>query len=256
MTNILEIDISKIKTNPFQPRRQFAEDELRELKNSIRHYGVLQPLLVTEAPLGTYTLVAGERRLRAAKLAGLKMVPCVVGEYDDRQKAEIALIENIQRANLNYLEEAAAMQRLLNEFGITQEELGQHLGKTQATIANKLRLLRLDGKIKDGLLQAGLSERHARALLRLSETQRPEALKHIAQYKLNVLQTDRYVEQLCQTVAPRPQRKALVSNVQIHVNTFKRMVDAMQKVGIETDYKHKLDGKDLVITVRIKNATR
>lgn len=255
MKNIIEIDVTKIKINPFQPRQQFAEDELQDLKRSIQHYGVLQPLLVTAGQYGTYTLVAGERRLRAAKLAGLKKVPCVVGEYDDKQKAEIALIENIQRANLNYLEEATAIQRLLTEFGITQEELGQHLGKTQSTIANKLRLLRLDEEIKQGLLEAGLTERHARALLKLSETQRPEALKHIAQYNLNVVQTERYVEQLLHPVVPA-KRKILIGNVQIHVNTFKRIVDTMQKGGIETDYKHEFDGKDLVITVRIKNATR
>lgn len=255
MKNIIEIDVTKIQINPFQPRQQFAEDELQDLKRSIQHYGVLQPLLVTTGQHGTYTLVAGERRLRAAKLAGLKTVPCVVGEYDNKQKAEIALIENIQRANLNYLEEATAIQRLLTEFGITQVELGQHLGKTQATIANKLRLLRLDEDIKQGLLEAGLTERHARALLKLSKTQRPEALKHIAQYNLNVVQTERYVEQLLQPVVA-VKRKILISNVQIHVNTFKRIVDTMQKGGIETDYKHEFDGKDLVITVRIKNATR
>jgi len=255
MKNIIEIDVTKIKINPFQPRQQFVEDELQDLKRSIQHYGVLQPLLVTVGQYGTYILVAGERRLRAAKLAGLKTVPCVVGQYDDKQKAEIALIENIQRANLNYLEEATAIQRLLTEFGITQEELGQHLGKTQSTIANKLRLLRLDEEIKHGLLEAGLSERHARALLQLSETQRPEALKHIAQYNLNVVQTEKYVEQLSKPAEPR-NRKILIGNVQIHVNTFKRIVDTMQKGGIETDYKHEFDGKDLVITVRIKNATR
>jgi len=255
MNNILEINLNKIQTNPFQPRQQFAEEELQELKKSIQHYGVLQPLLVTAGQGGTYILVAGERRLRAAKLAGLKTVPCVVGEYDNRQKAEIALIENIQRANLNYLEEAMAIQRLLTEFDVTQEELGQHIGKTQSTIANKLRLLGLDDDIKQELIEAGLSERHARALLKLPENQRLEVLKHIIQEHLNVAQTEKYTKQLLHPVVPA-KRKILISNVKIHVNTFKRMVDAMQKGGIETDYKHEFDGKDLLITVRIKNATR
>lgn len=255
MKNFIEIEVNKIQVNPFQPRRKFAEEELQELKQSIQHYGVLQPLLVTIGQNDTYVLVAGERRLRAAKLAGLKTVPCVVGEYDNRQKAEIALIENIQRANLSYIEEAAAIQRLLTEFGVTQEELGQHLGKTQATIANKLRLLRLDNEIKDVLLQEGLTERHARALLKLSETQRPEALKHIVQYNLNVQQTDKYVEQLLKPVVP-VNRKILISNVQIHVNTFKRIVDLMLKGGIDTTYNHKIEGNDLIIMVKVKNAIK
>ena len=255
MKNILEIRVDDIHINPFQPRKQFGEEELLELKKSIQHYGVLQPLLVAANADGSYTLVAGERRLRAAKLAGLIQVPAVIGDYDDKQKAEIALIENIQRSNLNFLEEAAAIERLLREFGITQEELGQHLGKTQATIANKLRLLRLSAAIQEELLAAGLTERHARALLKLSETQRPQALKHIIQYHLNVQQTEQFVERLLTPRVPTNKRM-VVNNVKFFLNSFKGTVDSMLKCGVDADYKHKIDGNDLIITIKVKNAVQ
>ena len=196
MKNLIEIPIEKIEANPFQPRQEFEQEALQELAESIKEYGVLQPLLV--APKGTgYILLAGERRLRASKLAGLTHVPCVVGEYDDKQKAEIALIENLQRQDLHFFEEATAIQTLLQEFNVTQEELAQHLGKSQSAIANKLRLLKLDEKLQQDLIKANLTERHARALLKLEETERPKVLRKIISGNLNVGQTEKYIENEC-----------------------------------------------------------
>jgi len=255
MNNVKRILISKIKANPFQPRQQFDQQELDELAASIKQYGVLQPLLVSEEDDGTYLLVAGERRLRASKLIGLKDVPCVIGEYDDHQKAEVALIENLQRADLNFLEEAEGMHRLLEEFSLTQEELAIHLSKSQPAIANKLRILRLNSDIRQQLLKANLTERHARALLKLNDAQQKEAIKHIIKYKLNVKQTDDFTNKM---IAPKPptHRSIVVSDVRVYLNSFRQLVDTMNMGGIKSTFNYKMDNDQIVITVKIDNKKR
>lgn len=251
MKNIQEIAINKIQTNPYQPRQEFAEDALNELAASVKHYGILQPLLVSEEADG-YILIAGERRLRAARLAGLTKVPCVIGAYDDKQKAEIALIENLQRQNLNFFEEAEAMQRLLKEFKVTQEQLAAHLGKSQSAIANKLRLLKLDDELREDLLKENLTERHARALLKLPKDKRSDVLDHVALYQMNVAQTEEYIAKLMTPKEPT-HRSIVATDLRIYLNSFKKIADTMTKGGIKTTYSYKVQDDDVIVTVKFPN---
>ena len=202
------IPINHIAPNPAQPRRHFDPQSLRELAESIRLHGILQPLTVQKGHY-TYTLVAGERRLRAAGMAGLDTVPCVILNIDEESRAVLALIENLQRSGLHYLEEAEAIARLIATFGLSQEEAAAKLGKSQSAVANKLRLLRLSEPCAALLRQYQLTERHARALLRLTdEEQRLTALRHIGEQHLNVAQTEEYIETLLSEVQlmPPPRR--------------------------------------------------
>ena len=183
---VLRLRTSEIRPNPRQPRRMFDEGALRELAASIRRHGILQPLTVRRRN-GVWELVAGERRLRAARLAGLETVPCIEAEVDDRESALLALVENLQRQDLHYFEEAAAIAAYLRQSGSTQEEAAAQLGRSPSAVANKLRLLRLSQPCQALLLEKGLTERHARALLRLEDDEeRLAAAKVIASRHLNV----------------------------------------------------------------------
>ncbi len=164
----LEVVLGKIEPDKNQPRKNFSEDELHELAESIKKHGVIQPLLV-EKNGERYTIVAGERRWRAAKIAGLKEVPCLVKEYTEQEKVEIQIIENLQRENLNPIEEAAAYKRLIEEFHLTQDELSERIGKKRTTITNKMRLLNLSDQVQEMLIEDKLSEGHARALLAIED---------------------------------------------------------------------------------------
>ena len=166
---VLTLRVADIRPNPHQPRQTFDDEGLRELASSIRRHGILQPLTVRSAGGGKWELVAGERRLRAAKLAGLEKVPCIRREADDRESALLALVENLQRRDLHYLEEAAAIAAYIRQTGITQEEAAAQLGRSPSALANKLRLLRLSPACRELLVQNGLTERHARCLLRLED---------------------------------------------------------------------------------------
>lgn len=164
---VLQVDTALIEPNPFQPRKTFHDESLAELSSSIKEFGVIQPLLVRQKTDHSFELIAGERRLRASKLAGLALVPVIVKELTDQEMAELAMIENLQREDLHYLEEAEGFQQLIANFGFTQEELAVRVGKKQSTIANKMRLLKLAEDIRNTLRQENLTERHARALLKL-----------------------------------------------------------------------------------------
>ena len=158
-----KVDINKIVPNPYQPRKTFDDEALADLSASIAQYGVLQPLLVAPAENGDFMLIAGERRLRASKMAELKEVPVIISQYTSQQIAEIALIENLQREDLHFLEEAEGYEQLMEQFHLTQEAMASRVGKKQSTIANKLRLLKLSANIRAELRSAALTERHARA---------------------------------------------------------------------------------------------
>ena len=185
-SDITEIDVEKISPNPNQPRYTFDEESLKELADSIKEHGVIQPLIVTKK--GTeYELIAGERRLRAAKIAGLKTVPIVIRTYSEQQKLEVSIIENIQRHDLNPLEEAMAYQRLVDDFNLTQEEVAKKMGRSRSAIANTLRLLNLPIEIKRGLVDGKITEGHARAILATPEPAKQLALyEQIVSQKLNV----------------------------------------------------------------------
>ena len=166
---VYQIPIEKIRSNPYQPRRYFQRAALEELSASIREYGILQPLTVRKMSGGSYELVAGERRLRAAELAGLETVPCLLVQVNEYDSAMLALLENIQRQNLSFLEEAEGYRNLMEDYGLTQEELASKLSKSQSFIANKLRILKLEDPLKRLLVENNFTERHARALLKLPD---------------------------------------------------------------------------------------
>ncbi|PFG73354.1 ParB/RepB/Spo0J family partition protein [Tepidiforma thermophila] len=188
------LDIDLIAPNPEQPRTHFEPEQLRELAESIREHGIIQPLIVTRDEEGGYRLIAGERRLQAARLAGLETVPVVVREAADSELLELALIENIQRADLNPVEEAMAYRRLIEEYGLTQEEVARRVGKSRATIANALRLLNLEAEIRRSLVSGEITEGHARALLGLPEGRsRVNAWREVVRRQMSVRDTESYV---------------------------------------------------------------
>ena len=197
-TGLTHIPVDMIDPNPGQPRRYFDGDALLSLSESIRIFGILQPLSVTyDKAAGRYTLVAGERRLRAAKLLGLDRVPAVIIEADTCRSEELAIIENIQREDLNIFEEARAIASLINKYGMTQETAATKLAVSQSYVANKLRLLKLSAEEAELILEEGLTERHARALLRIKEPERRGmALRHIIKARMNVASAEEYVDGL------------------------------------------------------------
>ncbi len=253
---VLEIPTIQIRPNKTQPRKTFDEDKLRLLSQSIANNGILQPLTVRRLTQSEYELVAGERRLRAAVLAGLSKVPCVLIKCSDKESAIFALLENIQRSDLNMFEEAKGINRLIRKFGLTQEEAAQKLGKKQSTVANKLRLLKLSMEEQDWILQAGLSERHARALLRVDDEEiRKELLSKIVAENLNAKETEDLVLKLmCQATvnsSPKQEKKFVVRDVRIFVNTINKAVDTMRLSGINAVSK-KLETEEYIeYTVQI-----
>ena len=219
---VVKVGIEQIFPNPYQPRKTFDAEALADLASSIAQYGVLQPLLVAPAEDGRYLLIAGERRLRASRMAKLTEVPVIISEYGSQQIAEIALIENLQREDLHFLEEAEGYEQLMDQFHLTQEAMAARVGKKQSTIANKLRLLRLSGEIRKLLVEKELSERHARALLKLDDdAKRMEALQVIIQRGYSVRQTDEYIAKL---IADKQQEKkkrlVIVNDVRIYLNSI------------------------------------
>ena len=254
---ILYIPINHIAPNPHQPRQQFQPEELRELSDSIRLHGILQPLTVRKGK-HSYVLVAGERRLRAAGLAGLSRVPCLLVEGDSEDSAVLALVENLQRSDLHYLEEAQAIARLIADCHMSQEEAAVKLGRSQSAVANKLRLLRLSGDCQRLLREYGLTERHARALLRLEdEAVRLEALRHIGRDKLNVAQTEAYIEDLLtesQTVEPERRRTFILKDVRLFLNSLNRGITMMREAGVAANLQREETEREIVVTVHIPRA--
>lgn len=232
---ILQVPIDRVLPNPAQPRRQFADDKLRSLAQSIRENGLLQPLTV-RADGGRIVLIAGERRLRAARLAGLQTVPCLVCRMDDRQSAAAALVENLQREELNCFEQAEGIRRLIEEYALTQEETARRLGCSQPTVANKLRLLTLTLDERSALLAAGATERHARALLRLTDVQRAPLIARIGREHWTVARTEREVEAVLHPETAAHQRVVpLIRDVRLFFNTVEKAVDTMRRSGVLAD---------------------
>lgn len=251
---VLLLDPARIRPNPRQPRKSFDEQGLKELAASIRQYGILQPLSVRRTAQG-WELVAGERRLRAAKLAGLREVPCLETEAGDDDSALLALLENLQRQDLHYLEEANALAAYLRQTGITQEQLADKLGRSPSAVANKLRLLRLSPDCRTALVEHGLSERHARTLLRLEdEGERQAALRHIVEAGLNVAQTERYIDQRLQTLArtpPQGRRTYITKDVRLFLNTLDRGLRLMRDAGVDAAANREETEDEILLTIRI-----
>ena len=234
-TQVRWLPVEQIAPNPHQPRREFAPGPLAELAESIRRHGIIQPLSVRRRDDG-WELIAGERRLRAAKLAGLQTVPCLEMQVDKQDSAILALIENIQRRDLHYLEEAAAIAAYLRQSGSTQEEAAALLGRSPSALANKLRLLRLSPDCCRLLTEHDLTERHARALLRLEdEEERLNALHHIIRQHLNVAQTEQYIDKRLaqlQTTPPSGRRVFLLKDVRLFLNSLDRGLRLVREAGI------------------------
>lgn len=248
---VLLIPTEQIYPNPNQPRQVFDQEELVNLAISIRMNGILQPITVRQTDNG-YELVSGERRLRASKLAGLVSIPCIVVEVNDMKSAVFALIENLQRQNLNYFEEAIAIERLMREYGISQEDAARRLGKAPSTVSNKLRLLSLPLEARNKLMEKGLTERHARALLKLNNEDVEDALNKIIDKKLNVTQTEELIEEILNNKsASRRQTKRMFSDVKIFLNTINTAVDTMKKSGIGADIRREDTGESYIYRIEI-----
>ena len=248
------IPINTVRPNPQQPRCSFDETALRELADSIRAYGILQPLTVRDKG-GFYELVAGERRLRAARIAGLREVPCLVAEVGEEDAALLALIENLQRRDLDYMEEAAAIARLIRRYGLSQQQAADKLGKSQPAIANKLRLLRLPPPVTDCLRQYGLTERHARTLLRLTDPeQQLAAARHMGQRGLNVAQAEQYVDALTaenRTQPPHRRPTYIIKDVRLFLNSVERGVRLMQSAGVGAEVGRRDTDEEILLTIHI-----
>lgn len=251
---IHQIPIERIIPNPQQPRRHFDPQALGELAQSIRQHGVLQPLSVQRTASG-YVLVAGERRLRAAGLAGLSHVPCILVRVSDQDSALLALVENLQRCDLHYLEEAAAISQLITTYGLSQEEAARRLGRSQSAVANKLRLLRLSPDCCRKLRQYGLTERHARALLRLEgEEERLSALDQMGRRQMNVAEAERYVEGLLAQRQRAPQRsvpKYIIKDVRLFLNSVTRGMETIRRAGVDAQYRKQESDEAITITIQI-----
>ena len=250
------INIDSISTCPVQARKVFDEQALAELAESIKSYGVLNPLTV-RARSGRYELVAGERRLRAARLAGLNEVPCIVIDVNMEDASLISLIENLQRQDLDFIEEANGISQLISMFGMSQEEAARRIGKSQSAVANKLRLLKLPPDVLDDLRENSLTERHGRALLRLPtpEEQRA-ALKYIAENELNVAATERYIEALLRKAEPvpdkpEPRRTLVLKDVRIFLNSLTHSIDMMKQGGIDAGLEREETADSLILKISI-----
>lgn len=262
---IIYLRIDDISPNPVQPRKIFDDEALKELSESIRSYGILNPLTVRLRG-GKYELVAGERRLRAARLAGLREVPCILLDVNMEDASLIALVENLQRRDLDFIEEAVGINRLIRMFGMSQEEAARRIGKSQSAVANKLRLLKLPQDILDSLRSNGLTERHGRALLRLprAEEQRA-ALEFIIENGLTVAATDAYIDALLsppeepaeETAGEKPaerptgRRAFVLKDVRVFLNTVTRSIDLMKQGGIDAGIQREDTEDSLILTISI-----
>lgn len=253
---VFRLPVEDISPNPYQPRAAFSQAELSELADSIRQFGILQPLSVRNTGTG-YQLIAGERRLRAAKLAGLSSVPCLLVSADDERSSLLALMENLQRQDLSWREEAQAISRLVLEFRLSQEDAARRLGKSQSAVANKLRLLRISPSQLDFMEEHGLTERHARALLRLEgEEPRRRALEYIVLHHLNVAQTERYLDGLTASAREEaPPRRCTPAyrfrDVRLFLNTVQHALTVMNAAGVPARCRQEEQGDELVVTIRI-----
>lgn len=230
------IRVADILPSPSQPRRHFDPYELEKLAESIKTSGIVQPLLVRPESRGKFELIAGERRLRAAKLIGLKKVPCIIKRTDGMNAAYITIIENLQRSDLSAFEEAEGINRLINVYGLSRIEVTERLGLAESTLSNKLRLLKLDMNLRRRLEAARLTERHARALLRLPEEKRSQVLDVIIAEQMTLTESEKYVEEVLHpkpkpTPPPEPIRKGAVSDVRLFANSLTKIVETMRQTG-------------------------
>ncbi|MDI3299651.1 MAG: ParB/RepB/Spo0J family partition protein [Bacillota bacterium] len=255
----LEVPVDQVRPSPYQARRHFGSEALQELSESIRENGMLQPVVVRPVG-GAYELVAGERRWRAARMAGLQRIPAVVVEADDQRAAVLSLVENLQRENLHFLEEAEGYRELIEDFHLRQADLAAQVGKSASSVANRLRLLRLPEAVRREIFRRRdvVSERHARALLRLEDEQlQMEVLQRVVEEELTVRETERLVGQLVDAragqaaAAPGRRQIRVIKDIRIFLNTFRQAVSHLQAAGVATRMEEVDLGEELEVRVRI-----
>jgi len=236
---IVNIPLAEIISNPYQPRKYFEKEKIKELAQSINTYGLLQPIILTKSN-NVYQIAAGERRFMACSSLGWKEIPAIVREYRQSNLAAVAMIENLQRENLDFIEEAYGYRRLIEEFKLTQEVLAQRLGKSQSTIANKLRILNLPDEIISELKKAKLTERHARSLLKLNSCEeQKEAIKTIADLKLNVKDSEELIKNILKKEEKQPRtgkgkriKRIVIRDKRIFLNTIRQTIRIIEKAGL------------------------
>ena len=245
----------QIRPNPNQPRRHFDSQAIESLAESIRQYGLINPLTVRPTGEG-YELIAGERRLRACQTAGLQQIPCYIVASTEQDSSLMALVENLQRQDLDFYEEALGIARLMQKHGMTQQQAAQSLGKTQSAVANKLRLLKLPMEAIDLLRQNQMTERHARALLKLeTPEQQLQVAQAIVKHGFTVVQTEQYIQRLLtQKDKPPPPRPRKLQDVRIFMNTLNRAMDTMRQAGVGAAMNHSYENGEMVVTIRIPAA--
>lgn len=252
MKQIQSINKTLIKPNKYQPRLVFDDQALKELSSSIKENGLIQPITVRKINDQHYEIIAGERRFRACVLAGFEMIPCVIMSTSDTQAAELAIIENIQREDLSSIEEAKAFVEIMRNSSLTQEKLAKRLGKSQSSVANKIRLLNLPTTIQDAISSKKISERHARALLKLAPKKQEKIFKQVVEKSLNVRQTEHLVET---TIGDKEKKhkakvKGFTRNTQIGINSINQCIEMIKKMGI--DVKMEIDDNPQAVVVNIK----
>ena len=244
---VVFLPVGAIRPNPAQPRRVFGEEQLEELCQSVRRHGILQPLSVRRCE-GGYELVCGERRLRAARLAGLTEVPCILMRMDEMESGMTALVENLQRQDLDFIEEAQGISRLMTMWNMSQEQTARLLGKSQSAVANKLRLLRHSEPVLTTLREGGLTERHGRALLKLgSENEKLAAIREICRQGMSVARTEKYIEQLLK----EPRDKTGKANVGAFLNSLTQSLAKIQLSGVPAVSERRETEDRIVLTITI-----
>ena len=259
---IIYLPLSEVSPNPYQPRRMFDREQLEELAGSIREYGVLQPISVRLINHSRYELVAGERRLRACKLAGLEEIPAILVNINDLDSAVLAIIENLQRQDLHFFEEAEGFSNLMTDYGFTQEVLAERVGKKQSTIANKLRVLKLSKEAQKIIIENELSERHARAILKCAPAMQLEVLARVVKQGLTVRKTEELVAaMLAAQEEPAPVEKKgrvkrYIRDIRLLTNSIKADLEMVRESGVESDFDmcETDEGCDIYITLHYKRA--
>lgn len=256
---IQDIELDKIVPNRYQPRREFSDDSIKELAETLDKDGLLQPIVVREDGEDHYEIIAGERRYRAAKSLGWETIPAIVKNMDDDQAASLALIENLQREDLNPIDEAKAYTNLMKLNDLTQTALAKDMGKSQSYVANKLRLLKLDDDVQKALIEGKITARHGRALLNLSEDDQERVLKEIEEKGLNVKQTEEITKDVDAYFNPKPKEtrrervvKRIPKDLKVQINTIKKAVKLAKDSGIVVKVKEDKNPDDYKITIELK----
>ena len=255
---IQDLPLARIHPNRFQPRHAFSSESISELAQTLREEGLLQPIIVREDG-EEYEIIAGERRFRAAQSLGWEKIPAIVNNLSDQQTASLALIENLQREDLNPIDEATAYENLMELNSLTQAQLAKDIGKSQSYVANKLRLLKLDPQVQEALAQGAITARHGRALLALSSDQQKQALEQILSDKLNVKQTEELVAKLLEEPAkPKEKRKVfrMSQDMRVQINTIKEAVKLAKQSGIKVKVAEQKGEDEYSITIVMKDPAK